>query len=147
MAELVARDLLVAPSYSGHTWGSLDLAPTPVQPGEGPVDLAVAAGVDAIRQCLLVRLLTPLGSLTELGHGGYGSRLHELVGDLHTTTTRQLARSFVLRALEQEPRVLAPLELEVEAPDPAAPDHVRIRVLVQARDVPEPVALTIEVTP
>lgn len=148
MGELEVRDLLVAPFHEGHSWGSLDLTPDPVQPGPGAtVDLAVADGVDAIRQALLLRLLTPLGSLAPLGHAGYGSRLHELIGDLNTTMARQLARSFVLRALAQEPRVLEPLALEIEEPDPSTPDRLQIHVVVQTRDLADPVALSIEVTP
>lgn len=148
MSELDVRDLLVAPFHEGHSWGALDLTPDPVQPGAGAqVDLAVVDGVDAIRQALLLRLLTPLGSLAPLGHAGYGSRLHELIGELGTPLARQLARSFVLRALDQEPRVLAPLVLEIEAPDPTTPDRLRIHVVVQTRDVVDPVALSIEVAP
>ena len=148
MARLDVRDLLVAPFHEGHSWGALDLTTDPVQPGLNThVDLAVADGVDAIRQALLLRLLTPLGSLAALGHAGYGSRLHELIGDFNQPMTRQLARSFVLRALEQEPRVLAPLMLEIEEPDPSSPDRLRIHVLVQTREVDDPVALSIEVAP
>jgi len=140
------RDLLVAPFFEGDSWGTLDLswAPEPQVPGE-VADLNVAAGANALRQALLLRLLTPVGSLADLGHPGYGSRLHELIGELHTPTARQLARSYVLRALAEEPRVLEPLELVVEEPSPTSPDTVRIRIVVQPRDLADPVALGIEV--
>jgi phage baseplate assembly protein W len=148
MPPPVVRDLLVAPFLEGDSWGSLDLTLVPEQPRPGAsVDLATAAGPDALRQALLLRLLTPVGALAALGHPDYGSRLHELVGELHTPAARQLARSYVLRALEQEPRIRCPLQLDLEAPDPATPDRLRIHVVVEARDLTDPVALSIEVAP
>jgi phage baseplate assembly protein W len=142
-----ARDLLVAPFYRGDSWGSLDLATSPRDPRPGEdSDLDVAAAGDALRQALLLRLLTPQGSLAELGHVAYGSRLHELIGELNTPTTRQLARSYTLRALRDDPRVESVVELIITEPDPTSPNVVRIRALVKARDIEDPLALGIEVT-
>src|SRR4051794_12538 len=102
----LGRDLLVAPFLSATSWDALDLTPT----GQGadlaaPVDLAAVEGIDALRQALLLRLLTPQGSLAALGHAEYGSRLHELVGTEFADAARLLARAFVLQALRQEQRV------------------------------------------
>ena len=146
MADPEVRDLLVAPQYAGDSWGSLDLALDPLQPRAGePADLAVAAGGNALRQALLLRLLTPLGSLAPLGHGDFGSRLHELLGGVSTPTTRQLARAYVLRAVRADPRVAEILSLEVAEPDQLAQDRLLVTLLVRPRDGSDPVALGIEV--
>src|SRR5262245_23889322 len=70
-------------------------------------------GRDNLGQAILMRLLTPRGELTELGHPEYGSRLHELIGAPNTETRRSLAKLFVLEALAQEPRVAKVLEVTV----------------------------------
>jgi phage baseplate assembly protein W len=68
-------------------------------------DLAVVGGRENLAQALLLRLLTPLGSLAALGHAGYGSRLHTLIGRNKTGALRNLCRAFVLEVVAQEPRV------------------------------------------
>ena len=141
-----ARDLLVAPFYKGDSSGSLDLALQPRSPRPGEVaDIDRAIGADSIRQALLLRLLTPLGSLDPLGHLGYGSLLHELIGQLNTPTTRQLARSYTLRAISQDPRVEEVLDLQVLEPTEAGKNTVRIQVMVKAMKLTEPIELGIEV--
>jgi phage baseplate assembly protein W len=145
MASL-GRDLLVAPFLSATTWDSLDLVPTAPGPGRSASrDLQVVEGVDALRQALLLRLLTPLGSLAALGHAEYGSRLHELVGSGFTEAARLLARAFVLQAVRQERRVERVLALNVERQEPSRPDSLRLTLVVQATGIADPVALGLEV--
>jgi phage baseplate assembly protein W len=141
MASL-GRDLLVAPFLSATNWDSLDLTAT----GSGAaVDLQAVEGVDALRQALLLRLLTPQGSLAALGHAEYGSRLHELVGSEFTEAARLLARAFVLQAVRQERRVERVLSLDVERQEPSRPDSLRLTLVVQATGIDDPVALGLEV--
>jgi phage baseplate assembly protein W len=68
-------------------------------------DFGVIGGRQNLAQALLLRLLTPRGSLTALGHADYGSRLHELIGRRKTLELRNLCRAFVLEVVAQEPRV------------------------------------------
>ena len=68
-------------------------------------DLATLTGAENLQQALLLRFLTPLGELAELGHPTYGSRLGELIGELNNTTNRNRAKLYVLQALADEPRV------------------------------------------
>jgi phage baseplate assembly protein W len=140
------RDLLLAPFYEGDDASALDvvLDPPVALPGD-TVDLAVAAQGNALRQAILLRLLTPQGALADLGHAEYGSRLHELIGSLATEETRRLARSFVLQAIAQERRVERVLELEVARPDQLSQDRLRIFLRVQPATRLDPVALGIEV--
>lgn len=143
-ARPVARDLLVAPVYAADSWAALDLQPTD-EPAGTPLDLRTADGPDAVRQGLIIRLLTPLGSLAGLGHAGFGSRLHELVGQPSTPALRDLARVFLLRAVLADPRVERVLALELLPASSSTPDRIEARMLVQARDLSDPVALGIEV--
>src|SRR5947209_6207967 len=73
-------------------------------PGAGD-DLAIWSGVKNLEQALLLRFLTPVGALAGLGHPDYGSRLFELIGKLNDETNRNIAKLYVLLALEEEPRV------------------------------------------
>jgi phage baseplate assembly protein W len=68
--------------------------------------------------------------LRDLGHARYGSRLHELVGEPNTQQSRLRARSFVLQALAEEPRVSEVLELDVR-PHTAVPDRILISFSVR----------------
>jgi len=77
------------------------------------IDLEPLSGVDNLIQALLLRFLTPVGELTALGHPEYGSRLHELIGELNSETNRNRAKLFVLQALEAEPRVKKVLSVRV----------------------------------
>jgi phage gp46-like protein len=82
-------------------------------PETGGVDLETLAGVDNLKQALLLRFLTPAGELAPLGHKDYGSRLHELIGELDTEANRNRAKLYVLQALAGEPRVEKVLSVTV----------------------------------
>jgi phage baseplate assembly protein W len=68
-------------------------------------DLAVVSGVSNLAQALVLRLQTERGELTDLGHPDYGSRHHQLVGELNTESNRNLVKLYVLECLRQEPRL------------------------------------------
>jgi phage baseplate assembly protein W len=101
-------------------------------PGEPPPrDLETVAGVENLRQALLLRFLTPMGDLAPLGHPRYGSRLFELVGGLNNDTSRNRAKMYVLQALAEEPRVQEVLSVTVGA-HPAIRERMEIRVALVA---------------
>ena len=135
---------------SADSWGSLDLRAVPGRRG-GPrqtgdvQDLAMVSGRENLAQALVLRLLTPVGALTALGHPDYGSRLVELIGRLNNVTTRNLARLWTLEALAAEPRVRETLELRVTV-DAGQPDVIRIGFAVLPVDDDQPLALALEVT-
>ena len=141
------RDLLLTPFYQADSWGTLDLVTRPAVPVRAidPVDLDVAAQGDSLRQALLLRLLTPIGSLADLGHADYGSRLHELIGNVNDVDARRLARSFVLQAIAAERRVARVLELRVLEPEQLSQDRLQIFLRVQPATDLDPVELGIEV--
>lgn len=104
------------------------------EPGTGQVRaLATVAGRENLAQALILRLLTPRGSLAALGHATYGSRLHELVGRNRTSTTRARCRAFVLQALADEPRVDDDaVELTFD-PESEGPSELRLHLAVRPR--------------
>lgn len=138
-----------APLDIAHSWGTLDLALAPRRVGIRATapGLAAVAGRANLAQALIVRLLTPRGSLGPLGHPGYGSRLAELVGRRNDVAARNLARLYVIEAIGQEPRVLALDSLDVRT-DPASPDTIAIAFAVRpTADLDpngDPIALSLE---
>jgi phage baseplate assembly protein W len=135
---------------AAHSWGTLDLALAPRRAGIRATEpgLAAVAGRANLAQALIVRLLTPRGSLAGLGHPTYGSRLGELIGRRNDTGARTLARLYVLEAIAQEPRV-AELQALTVGTDPGRPDVVVIDfsvVPIPAIDPSgAPLALSLEV--
>ncbi len=77
------------------------------------LDLDTVEGEENLIQAVIIRLLTPVGELTTLGHPGFGSRLHELVGRENTETTRNLIRLRILESLQQEPRIKKVVDVTV----------------------------------
>lgn len=143
----LGNDLLVTPFFAADEWETVDLTTNPrgTPYRDEPVDLAVARGVENLQQALILRLLTPLGSLRDLGHAAYGSRLHELIGQENLEAARLRARVFVLQAIAQERRVQRVLSLELGAPTPDAPHTLRILARVQPAGGGDPVSLGLEV--
>lgn len=117
----------------------LFVAPRPqaVPPGGDPLaspqDLQRVEAVQDLQQALLLRFLTQVGELAHLGHPTYGSRLHELVGELNTETTRNKAKLYALQALADEPRVARVREVTVTT-RPGMPTWIDIRAAVVAID-------------
>ena len=82
--------------------------------GQGSVpDFEPVDGRANLGQAIMMRLLTPRGELAALGHPQYGSRLHELAGEINTETTRSLAKLFILESLSFEPRIEKVVELTI----------------------------------
>ncbi|HEV2756805.1 MAG TPA: hypothetical protein VG318_13635 [Actinomycetota bacterium] len=123
--DLFGEDLRLLPFldtlHSNRDPGN-DLA---VAPSPDGYDLATLAGTDNLVQALVLRLLTPAGALAPLGHPSYGSRLHELIGELNNATNRNRVKMFALQALTAEPRVREVLSLDVV---PARDDRTRVDV-------------------
>lgn len=112
MYENLGIDLSVLPHLQAHDAAEIDclVVRRPNRSkGSAPdaelVDVRTCDQRINLAQALILRLLTPLGSLTGLGHAGYGSRLHELIGRPKNHSTRNLCRLFVLQTIAQEPRV------------------------------------------
>ncbi len=110
------RDLRVAFSADGHadvSWSE------PVQ------------DIEHLQQALAMRLLVARGDLQALGHPNYGSKLHELIGELLDRSNLELLRRYTRQALIEDPRVEAVTQLAV-VPHPRQPGVVQISASVQA---------------
>jgi phage baseplate assembly protein W len=147
--EHLAADLSVYRVYLGDeiARGSPDVRPAPghrAPPDQTPLrDLAVATGVDNLRQALIDRLLTRRGELAALGHPEYGSRLYELIGRPNSATQRNLAKLFVLEALAQELRVDGKqIHVDVQL-DPRRRDRVLIEIRVRPVGADSPVTVLV----
>lgn len=110
--DVMGTDLVVAGLLTAHDASPLDLDTTPTRsvgvlaPGRtSAFDLTRIRGRENLAHALLLRLLTPVGTLAPLGHPTYGSRLHLLIGQRKNEANRNLCRVYVLEAVAQEPRV------------------------------------------
>ena len=152
MAAITGTDLAVVPNMVAHDAASLDLTSKVrvlrrVRPGETdtPVDLAILDGRENLAQALLLRLLTPRGTLSTLGHAAYGSRLSELIGRQKTEELRNLCRAFVLEAAAQEPRI-EPKAVDVRFElEEERFDNFVFTLAVSPRDGGDAVGLSLEV--
>jgi phage baseplate assembly protein W len=68
-------------------------------------DLDTTTGRSNLVQAVINRLLTRKGELAQLGHPDYGSRLHELIGELNNLRLRALAEIYIRDCLAQEKRI------------------------------------------
>lgn len=108
-------------------------------------DLDIIDGRRNLAQALILRLLTPKGSLAPLGHAAYGSRLAELIGRRKTEALRGLCRAFILEAVREEPRVeTKPLAITFD-PDREQPWDFVVEITVQPAAGGDPVSLNLEV--
>jgi phage baseplate assembly protein W len=110
MESILGKDIRVLSHFSAHDTSALDLVRNDrlARTSSGVdelTDIAVFEDRENLAQALTLRLLIPRGSLKDLGHANYGSRLHELIGRQKNDTNRNLCRLFVLEAVAQEPRV------------------------------------------
>lgn len=76
-------------------------------------DLQVVSGRENLGQAIMQRLMTRRGELSDLGHPGYGSRLHELIGRPNNQATRDLVRLYAKECVMQEPRVKDIVDIKV----------------------------------
>jgi phage gp46-like protein len=68
-------------------------------------DLTTVTGPANLIQAIVNRLFTRKGELAKLGHPSYGSRLHQLIGELNNTRVRGLAEIYIRESLAQESRI------------------------------------------
>ncbi len=64
-------------------------------------------------QSIIHRLITDEGELYDVGHADYGSRLHELVGELNNARTRERLKNLIHACLAEEPRIIEVTDIKV----------------------------------
>ena len=133
--------MLGPPTMAAHDAEGLDL-----RLGAGNVDRLLdgpqlISGHHNLGQALILRLLTPRGALADLGHAGYGSRLHELIGTRKAEASRALCKAYVLEVVAQEPRVEdKALEIAFDIAS-EGPSELRFSVTVQPVDGSAPLTV------
>lgn len=152
MNEVFGTDLAVVPNMVAADASEFDLT-TKIRVIRGPrvgalstfTDLAVLSSRQNLAQALLIRLLTPLGTLTALGHAAYGSQLHLLIGRRKTDELRNLCRAYVLEAIAQEPRILPKASQMQFSPDEETVSSFVFTLSVQPVASGDAVSLGLEV--
>jgi phage baseplate assembly protein W len=90
-------------------------------------DLDTIAEEDNLAQAIIARLATDQGELYDIGHADYGSRLHEVIGEINNAATRQRIKAVVQACLEQEPRIRKVTNISVLT-DPRDPHRADIEI-------------------
>lgn len=152
MNDFLGSDLSVLPHFVAHDAAEVDLVrqrrPIRGRLVEGATeafDLGTVSARENLAQALILRLLTPKGSLASLGHTAYGSRLHELIGRNKTPALRNLCRAYVLEIVAQEPRVEDKAVALAFDPQAETPDSFVFVLEVQPRAGGDTLALALEV--
>jgi len=107
-------------------------------------DLKTVKGRANLAQAILNRLFTRRGELARLGHPAYGSRLHELIGELNNVRLRGLAERYIRECLAQEPRIEDIVQLTF-APPSRGIDRSMLDVTLTVKPVGEEGLLTFTV--
>jgi len=92
-------------------------------------DLDTISDEDNLAQAIIARLSTEVGELADVGHADYGSRLHELVGEINNEATRERIKALVIECLTQERRIKKIASVNVKT-DPHDPNRVDIEITV-----------------
>jgi phage baseplate assembly protein W len=98
----LGKDFNLLPSYNhsndrGGSQNEFELQ------GSGGGSLDTNKGIENLKQAMLTRLLTPVGSY--IGHPNYGSYLHRYVGRRNTPETAALINLEIERTLKKDGRV------------------------------------------
>lgn len=140
LAPVLGRDLLLDyRSSSGH----FEDADLETQRRGGVRDIALADGLADLEQALANRLKTRQGELAPLGHPGYGSRHHELIGEPNVDRTRHLIKLYVLQALRDEPRIERVLAVDVKPEHQPPRESVRITLALRVQGISQPLNLVL----
>ncbi|MBK6489424.1 MAG: GPW/gp25 family protein [Gemmatimonadetes bacterium] len=139
----MGRDLRLGFAQRGGFYEDADLDAERRPHRAFDVDLARAEGLDTLVQAIAMRLKTRRGELAALGHPGYGSRHHELMGEPNVQRTRDLIKLYVLQALRDEPRIRRVQSVEVVPEHQPPRETVRISLSVEVIDAPTPVNLVL----
>lgn len=110
--KLFGKDLKIVDRYPGQ-----DLIAGITASGKR--DFRLAEGRENLSQALTLRLITPQGMLSKVGHSSYGSRLYELIGELNNPTNRKLVELYTRETLVQDLRVKEIKEIKVTTSESA----------------------------
>ncbi|SEL93630.1 hypothetical protein SAMN04489760_10153 [Syntrophus gentianae] len=153
MKDMLGKDICVLPYMTAHDAAEVDFAVVSrpdtsrkAPSGSSLDDIAVVEERRNLAQAIILRLLTPKGSLASLGHAAYGSRLTELIGRPKTKAIRNLCRLYVLETLAQEPRI-EPKAVSFQFDETAESiDNLVFTCQVKPLNSQDPLAISLEVS-
>lgn len=146
MAKDFGSDLFVVPWLTAHDAAEIDIVTRKKGKAVQVTDLDTVSDRVLIAQALILRLLTPRGTLKSLGHSNYGSRLHELIGSRKTEALRNLCRLYVLETVAQEPRVEAKAVRVIFDRKSETPSSFAFHLEVRPVEEQETITLSLEVS-
>jgi phage baseplate assembly protein W len=103
-------------------------------------DLSTIEEEDNLAQAIICRLTTEEGELYDLGHADYGSRLHEVIGEINNDLTRHKIKSIVQDCLSEEPRIAEIVSVNVLS-DLMNHHKVNIELTVLPQKTKKPITL------
>jgi phage baseplate assembly protein W len=92
-------------------------------------DLGTVTDADNLAQAIIARLSTDEGELYDIGHADYGSRLHDVIGEINNEATRQRIKGLVRECLVQEHRIREVINVNV-IPHSHDPNRVDIEMTI-----------------
>ena len=92
-------------------------------------DFEIVTDEDNLAQAIIARLSTDEGELDDIGHADYGSRLHDVIGEVNNAITRQKIKAIVMNCLVQEDRIKEVAGVNVET-SPDDPHRVEIEITI-----------------
>lgn len=110
-------------------------------------DLATFEGRANLAQAIINRLLTRKGELTGLGHPNYGSRLHQLIGEVNNIRIRGLAEIYIRESLALEPLIKEITQIAFAPPSRVIDrDVLEVTIGVQPVGEKDEITITIPIT-
>jgi len=107
-------------------------------------DIGVISRKANMVQSLIMRLQTEQGELEGLGHAGYGSKHHRLIGEPNVESNRNIIKLNVLECLRQEPRVESVEKIDVKPGEGRENrDKVDITVTVKLKGLSDPLSFVV----
>lgn len=108
-------------------------------------DLVLVENTDNLVQAMSLRLSSQRGTLTQLGHPGYGSRLLEAIGTMNTPGNLRGIENLLREAILQEPRIqiIESLTIRTNHAQPGTID-IEVSVLPIREQVPLNLVVTLQ---
>jgi phage baseplate assembly protein W len=104
-------------------------------------DLSTVQDHENLAQAIIARLSTEEGELYDTGHPDYGSRLHEVIGEVNNEMTRRRIQAIVQDCLSQENRIKEVTSVNVLS-DPNDHHKINIEITVLPQEGKEFLTLT-----
>ncbi len=107
-------------------------------------DLQTISSRANLAKAIINRLFTDKGELSKLGHSNYGSRLHQLIGEMNNTRIRGLAEIYIRECLAMESRIEEITQISFEQPSQGI-DRSMLKVTISVKPVGQENEITLTI--